>query len=284
MGKFIISGFADEIAPELDKQMTVLKKLGIGFAELRGIDGKNVSDYTAEKMKTVKKRLDKGGIRVSSIGSPIGKIGIDDDFDAHMKKLENTIELAKILETENIRVFSFYIPNGETAEKYRDEVLRRMEKMTAAAKHAGVRLLHENEKGIYGDTAKRCADILESVGSDSLAAVFDPANFVQCGQKTYPDAYEMLKPYIIYMHIKDAKSDGSVVPAGSGCGEVEKIISALDAAGYEGFLSLEPHLADFAGFAELEKDGSLDKLPEGGEKTFTVAYNALKKILDNIKQ
>lgn len=284
MGKFIISGFADEIAPELDKQMTVLKKLGIGFAELRGIDGKNVSDYTAEKMKTVKKRLDKGGIRVSSIGSPIGKIGIDDDFDAHMKKLENTIELAKILETENIRVFSFYIPNGETAEKYRDEVLRRMEKMTAAAKHAGVRLLHENEKGIYGDTAKRCADILESVGSDSLAAVFDPANFVQCGQKTYPDAYEMLKPYIIYMHIKDAKSDGSVVPAGSGCGEVEKIISALDAAGYEGFLSLEPHLADFAGFAELEKDGSLEKLPEGGEKTFTIAYNALKKILDNIKQ
>lgn len=284
MGKFIISGFADEIAPELDKQMTVLKKLSIGFAELRGIDGKNVSDYTAEEMKTVKKRLDKGGIRVSSIGSPIGKIGIDDDFDAHMKKLENTIELAKILETENIRVFSFYIPNGETAEKYRDEVLRRMEKMTAAAKRAGVRLLHENEKGIYGDTAKRCADILESVGSDSLAAVFDPANFVQCGQKTYPDAYEMLKPYIIYMHIKDAKSDGSVVPAGSGCGEVEKIISALDAAGYEGFLSLEPHLADFAGFAELEKDGSLDKLPEGGEKTFTVAYNALKKILDNIKQ
>ena len=94
----------------------------------------------------------------------------------------------------------------------------------------------------------------------------------------------MLKPYIIYMHIKDAKSDGSVVPAGSGCGEVEKIISALDAAGYEGFLSLEPHLADFAGFAELEKDGSLDKLPEGGEKTFTIAYNALKKILDNIKQ
>lgn len=284
MGKFIISGFADEIAPELDKQMTVLKKLGIGFAELRGIDGKNVSDYTAEEMKTVKERLDKDGIRVSLIGSPIGKIGIDDDFDAHMKKLENTIELAKILETENIRVFSFYIPNGETAEKYRDEVLRRMEKMTAAAKHAGVRLLHENEKGIYGDTAKRCADILESVGSDSLAAVFDPANFVQCGQKTYPDAYEMLKPYIIYMHIKDAKSDGSVVPAGSGCGEVEKIISALDAAGYEGFLSLEPHLADFAGFAELEKDGSLEKLPEGGKKTFTVAYNALKKILDNIKQ
>lgn len=284
MGKFIISGFADEIAPELDKQMMVLKKLGIGFAELRGIDGKNVSDYTAEEMKTVKKSLDKGGIRVSSIGSPIGKIGIDDDFDVHMKKLENTIELAKILETENIRVFSFYIPNGESAEKYRDDVLRRMEKMTAAAKRAGVRLLHENEKGIYGDTAKRCADILESVGSDSLAAVFDPANFVQCGQKTYPDAYEMLKPYIIYMHIKDAKSDGSVVPAGSGCGEVEKIISALDAAGYEGFLSLEPHLADFAGFDELEKDGSLEKLPEGGEKTFTVAYNALKKILDNIKQ
>ncbi len=283
MNKFIVSGFADEISRDLDIQISVLNKLGIGYVEPRFIDAKNVSDYTTEEMKYVKRRLDRGGIKVSSIGSPIGKIGIEDDFDAHMKKLENTLELAKILETDYIRVFSFYTPSDENKGKYRDAVLKRMEKMVSAAKKAGITLLHENEKGIYGDNAERCADILESIGSDALGAVFDPANFVQCGQETYPEAFEMLKSHIRYMHIKDAKDDGSVVPAGYGSGRVADIISELSGAGYNGFLSLEPHLTEFDGFAELEKNGiKLEKSADGGEKAFTAAHEALLAILNKI--
>lgn len=283
MNKFVISGFADEISRDLDIQISVLNKLGISYIEPRFIDAKNVSDYTAEEMKYVKRRLDRGGIKVSSIGSPIGKLGIDDDFDGHMKKLENTLELAKILETDYIRVFSFYTPSDVDKEKYRDEVLKRMNKMVSAAKEAGITLLHENEKGIYGDNAERCADILESIGSDALGAVFDPANFVQCGQETYPEAFEKLKNHIRYMHIKDAKEDGSVVPAGYGSGRVEDIISELARAGYNGFLSLEPHLTEFDGFSELEKDGiKLEKSADGGEKAFTAAHDALKALLNKI--
>lgn len=282
MSKFIFSGFADEISPELDVQISVLNKLGIGYMEMRGVNGKNVSDYTPEEIKEIKKTLDAGGIKVSSVGSPIGKIGVNDDFDAHMAKLKNVIEIAKILETKYIRMFSFYPEKGQNPDECRDEVLRRIKAMVELAKENDIILLHENEKDIYGEDAKRCLDVLESVNEANLRAVFDPANFVQCKQETYPEAYNMLKDYVVYVHIKDADEDGTVVPAGKGLGHVKEIITELHKAGYEGFLSLEPHLGNFVGFNDLEIDGTISELPDGGEKSFTVAYNAIKKIVDEV--
>lgn len=282
MSKFIFSGFADEISPELDVQISVLNKLGIGYMEMRGVNGKNVSDYTPEEMKEIKKTLDKGGIKVSSVGSPIGKIGVNDDFDAHMAKLRNTIEIAKILETKYIRMFSFYPEKGQDLAECRDEVMRRIKAMVEVAKENDIILLHENEKDIYGEMAKGCLDVLETINDDNLRAVFDPANFVQCKQETYPEAYNMLKDHVVYMHIKDAIEDGTVVPTGKGLGHVKEIITALHKAGYEGFLSLEPHLGNFVGFSDLEIDGTISELPDGGEKSFTIAYNAIKKIVDEV--
>ncbi len=279
MSWFILSGFADEIAPDLKTQIEVLNRLDIHWLEMRGVNGKNVSDYTPEEMREIGKQLGSGGIRVSSIGSPIGKINICDGFDEHFEKFKNTVELAKVLETEYIRIFSFFMPEGEKPEKYRDEVLGRMSRFVKYAERMGITLLHENEKGIYGDTAPRCLDILESIGSERLRAVFDPANFVQCGQKTYPEAYEMLKPYISYMHVKDSKKDGEVVPSGMGDGCVREIYKALARDGYCGFASLEPHLTNFVGFSELEASGHLESLPEGGEKCFTAAAEAIRKII-----
>ena len=282
MSEFILSGFGDEIAPEIEIQAAVLKKLGIHYLEMRGVNRKNVSDYTPEEMKKISRQLEESDIRVSSIGSPLGKIKITDSFEEHLEKLKNTIELAKILDTRYIRVFSFFIPKDENVEKYRDEVLNRMNSFVRLAEKSGITLLHENEKDIYGDTAPRCLDVLESIGSTHLRAVFDPANFVQCGQKTYPDAYNLLKPYIEYMHIKDARADGTVVPSGMGEGQLKDIFKALDRDGYKGFISLEPHLGNFVGFNELEIDGSISKLPDGGEKCFAVAAAAIRKIIDSL--
>ena len=143
-------------------------------------------------------------------------------------------------------------------------------------------LLHENEKGIYGDTAARCADIMRELYSDSFKAVFDPANFVQCGEDT-KNAYNLMQDYIEYIHIKDAKnSDGTVVPAGMGDGNVEWLMKQLFENGYHGFLSLEPHLGSFEGLNALENGDIMKNLPEGGEGTFTLAFNALNKILENV--
>lgn len=279
---FILSAFADEIDAMLDAQIEGIKRHGINYIEVRGIDGKNVADYIPEEMKNVKNRLDKRNVKISAIGSPMGKIGINDDFDDHLAKFKNTLELARILETKYIRLFSFYIPNGENPKKYRDEVLRRMNEFVKAAKGSGIILLHENEKNIYGDTAERCLDIMESIGSDILRATFDPANFVQCGETTYPYAYEMLKEHIEYMHIKDAKNDGAVVPSGEGIGHIKEILGNLKCRDYDGFLSLEPHLGDFGGLAELEKNDNYKNLPKASEKTFALAVNSLKNILNEI--
>lgn len=283
MAEFTLSGFADEIDPMLRVQMEELNKLKIGYIELRGVDGRNISDYTPAEAKELKTRLDGHGIRVSAIGSPIGKIQITDPMEPHLAQFRTLLETAKVLEAPYIRLFSFFIPKGQPAADFRDEVLRRMNQFVNAAKGSGVMLLHENEKDIYGDTADRCLDIIESVGSDNLRVTFDPANFVQVGEETYPRAWQMLSPYVEYMHIKDALPDGSVVPAGHGAGHLKELLTALVEADYKGFLSLEPHLGNFQGFASLELDDSLAQLPDGGPKTFGVAADALRKLLKEVE-
>ena len=275
-----MSGFSDEINKDVDIQFTVLNKLGIKYFEPRGINGTNVSDLTIDEAKALKEKMDKYGIEVSSIGSPIGKIKITDDFGSHKEKLIHTIQIAKILGSKYIRIFSFFIPDGEY-DKYKDEVLRRMKEMANIAEEMDIMLLHENEKGIYGDVADRCKEIFDYVNSPNLRGVFDMANFVQCGETTYPYAFNLLRPHIEYMHIKDALySDGSVVPPGYGDGKVKEIIGELKASGYDGFYSMEPHLGSFEGLADLELTDEMEKLPEGGEGTFTLAFNAFMKILE----
>lgn len=245
-----VSCFADEIAESLDRQIEVLSRLGISYVELRSADGINVSDFTMNFAKEVKKKLDQANIRISAIGSPIGKIGINDDFDAHLQKLSHTEQMADIFETPYIRMFSFYIPENYAAADCRSEVLFRTEAMIAEAAHNNITLLHENEKGIYGDNASRCLDLMQQFAGKHFSCTFDFANFIQCSQDPL-EAYEMLSPYISYVHVKDALfATREVVPAGTGDGHLPEIFQKLDASGYHGFLSLEPHLANFSG--ELE--------------------------------
>ncbi len=277
-----ISGFSDEISDDIKTQFEVLNKLGIKYFEVRGVSGKNISELGADEVKSLKAEMDKYGIQVSSVGSPIGKIKLTDDFDEHFEMFKNVVKTAKSLGTKYIRMFSFYHDGGEWSASEREAVLERLRKMIAYAKEEGVVLLHENEKEIYGDIAERCLDLMQELYCDNFKAVFDPANFVQCGQDT-KEAYDMLGKYIEYMHIKDAKfADGTVTPSGYGDGNVEYILKKVFDGGYDGFLSLEPHLGNFTGFAALENNDVAKDLPSGGEGTFTLAFNALNKILKRI--
>ncbi len=278
--KFVLSGFADEIDADLNVQMDVLDQLEIKYIEMRGVNGKNLTDYTLEEVKEFKKQLDERGFRLSAVGSPIGKIGINDDFAPHLEKFRHTLKIAEIMDTKYIRMFSFFIPKGEDPAQYRDEVLNRWRAFLEAAEGTGITLLHENEKDIYGDTPERCLDLVESLNNESFRLTFDPANFVQCDIEVYPKSFEMLKDHIEYMHIKDAKFDGhQVVPSGQGDGKIKEVLDALKEMGYQGFLSLEPHLGNFVGFADLEPGTVGADLPEGGAKQFIVAVNALRKLL-----
>ena len=223
--------------------------------------------------------MEAAGLKVWSIGSPLGKIGIGDDFEAHLVKFKHTLEVAKVLECNNIRMFSFYLPGDKEPELYKEEVFYRLRAMVEAAKGSGIDLCHENEKGIYGDNAKRCLEIHQAV--PELKGIFDPANFIQCGQDTL-EAWELLHPYIKYLHIKDALESGMVVPAGAGIGHLQEIVNKFRAQGGAN-VTIEPHLTVFEGLRELEgKDREIKvaefKYPDA-DTAFDVACNALKALL-----
>jgi len=281
MAKFILSGFSDEIDKDLNIQISELKKNDINHMEIRGVNGKSVIEYTLDEIKEIKKLLDSEGISVSAVGSPIGKINITDRFEAHLDLFKHTLEIAGILCSKYIRMFSFYIPEDRNAQDFRDEVLERWNRFVETAKGTGIILAHENEKGIYGDTPESCVDIIKSMNCSYVRAVFDPANFIQCGVETYPKAYSMLKPYIEYMHIKDALFDtGKVVPSGMGDGRIKEILSDINMS-FDGemFLSLEPHLGSFEGLEALETDIDISSMEKGGPAKFAIAVKALRKVM-----
>lgn len=273
MDRMTLSGFADEISPDLDVQLETLAAEGIRYLELRGIWGKGVLSLSDEELARAKQAMDARGIGVSAIGSPIGKIGIKDDFAAHLVAFRRALEVARYMGAPYIRLFSFFMPHGEDPLRYRDEVMQRMRALVEAAAGSGIMLLHENEKDIYGMPADRCVDILRTVNSPQLRATFDPANFVQAGEHPYDECFPKLRPYIQYMHIKDALlKDGSNVPAGEGDGQIPQIMRALHESGWTGFLSLEPHLV------RAERMGGFT-----GPERFHVAAEALRKILNALQ-
>lgn len=285
MAEFILSAFSDEIDPDLEIQMDVLSQHAINYIEIRGVNGRNIIEHSLKEVKEVKKRFDDRGFKISAIGSPIGKIGIRDDFAPHLDRFKHVLETAVILEAPSIRVFSFYIPEDADKAGSRAEVMRRLRSFVEASEGSGVNLLHENEKGIYGDTAERCLDIMRTVDSANMSLVFDPANFIHCGETTYPDAYKMLEKYIVYMHVKDARfHDRRTVPAGAGDGRIGEILLEIDKS-REGrfFLSLEPHLGNLDGLPELEPDSPGFGLEEGGPMKFALAAQELKKTVEAVK-
>ena len=287
-GYEFLSGFADEIAPDLTTQLESINKLGMHYIEMRGVDGNNLIYHDDTKVKEIKARLDDAGVKLSALGSPLGKIGIDDAFEPHFEEFKRAVEIAHMMETRNIRMFSFYVPEDH-GENIRERVFERLESFLEYAKAEDICLLHENEKGIYGEKAPECREIMNAFGGDHFRAIFDFANFVQAGQDTL-EAYEMLKDYIAYIHIKDAVSgSGKVVPSGFGDGNVKEILSRLFSKGFEGFLSIEPHMFDFEGFAGLETGSrKLPAFEEGrklsGFEAFSLAHDSLLTILEEIRR
>ncbi|WP_349304863.1 sugar phosphate isomerase/epimerase family protein [Paenibacillus sp. Marseille-Q4541] len=285
-----ISGFSDEISADFDTQLEVVSKLGMHYLSLRGIDGRNIGDYTLEEIESdVLPRLKKFGIGVSSIGSPIGKIFIQDEdaFTNQKEMLDRLCRISNLLECKYIRIFSFYIPKGEDPDQYRDVVIQKIKEFTTIAEEYNIILLHENEKDIFGDIARRCDEMLSSVNSRYFKAIFDFANFVQCGEDTQ-DCYDLLKDQIAYIHIKDAvKSDNQNVVCGTGEGQIQSILSQALRSGYQGFLTLEPHLVLFDSLKDLELDKAEEVIKDNkglnGAEGYKLQYEALLQILEHIE-
>lgn len=288
--KIVISGFADEIHPELDRQLEVLKRLGMDHICLRAADGKGIAEFTLEEFQQkVQLRLEQAGVKVSSLGSPIGKIGIDDD-EAYAKQLQQLETLCQICQScgcRYIRMFSFWMPKEQNPDDYTDKVLEKLAGFAKVAEKYDVILIHENEKDIYGDTAARCKVILDRLASPHFKAAFDFANFVQCGEDP-EQCWELLKDQVVYIHIKDAvRGNNENVLCGTGDGKIPQLLKQIIRQdGYQGFLTLEPHLVLFDTLQSLETEDASkviasNKAKDGAEG-FTMQYNALVDILNAI--
>jgi 3-dehydroshikimate dehydratase len=263
-----LSAFADEISQNPIEQVDVLSEHGIKHIEFRAIHGTNVLDLTEAQHVEYRDLLESRGFALSAIGSPIGKIRIHEPFEEHLERFARAMDLADFYHTPRIRVFSFYMPPGDDPSSHRAAVLSRMTELTRRASARGITLLLENEKGIYGDTAARVADIIETVDSTYLVHAFDPANYLEVGQPV-DEAWSRLRAYVKHFHVKDfdTKTHRNV-PAGAGDGQIPRFLGDAVARGYEGFCVLEPHLVI------AEKSFGYT-----GPERFADAANALKQIL-----
>lgn len=270
-----VAAFADEASKALDGQIAAMKRNGISLLEIRFVDAENISVITAEKAREIRRALDDHGLSVWSIGSPTGKIKISDDFAPHFDSFRHQLELADILGAKHYRLFSFY-ETDESASCF-DRVCERLERFVDASRGSDMVLCHENEKGIYGDIASRCVKLHQAI--PALKAVFDPANFLQCGEVILP-AWEKLAPYVEYLHIKDCNAEGKVVPPGSGLGNLPELLKRYAAQGGS-VCTLEPHLTKFIGLDKLENGEKTESAFSfaNSDEAFDAAASALNKMI-----
>ena len=265
-----LCAFADEYSPNLLEQIEGLKTNGITYIELRNVDGKNVLDLTLEEAQIVYETLKCNGIEVWSIGSPIGKVDINCDFEVYKEKVHHICKLANIFKTDKIRMFSFF----HSYEK-KELVFKYLQKMCEIAKNYNVKLHHENEKDVFGDTVDRVSEIMQNVSG--LYYIFDPANYIQCGQDCAL-GLEKLFTTTGYFHIKDVISEtGQLVPAGYGDGKIKEMLTMVNR---DIVLTIEPHLAVFEGYANIDNTEMNHKFVFSSNKeAFNFAVESIKKLL-----
>lgn len=245
--KVKISGFYDEASGKLDKQLALIKKLGEKYICPRSVDGKNIAEFTADEfIRDIKPKLDNAGVLVSSLGSPIGKVGIDDEegFARQKLQLAQLIKIAQAVNCRYIRIFSFFYGEADPSQ-CRDKVISRLKEFLEIAAGSGVKLMHENEKKVYGDTPERVMELYNALKGENFALCFDASNYVQCGIDP-ASAFDTLQPYTDYYHIKDCSKYNVEVPVGTGKGCYEYILARLAQSGYEGFMTMEPHTLKYA--------------------------------------
>ena len=241
-----LSAFADEVTEDFRGQVEYLAQEKVGYIEPRFINKKNIMDLNQGELKEARQMIQDHGLKVSAIGSPIGKVKLDEPFELHLDKFKHAVELAQFFETPFIRMFSYYAPEGKNIDDYRDQVMERMAAKIDVLQDADVTMVHENEAHIYGHSAENCADLIKTVGSPKLALAYDPANFVW-GEKltnNVETCWPVMKPYVVHIHIKDWKlgsADIGSIP-GQGDGQIKELLAELAALNYDGCMTMEPHL------------------------------------------
>jgi sugar phosphate isomerase/epimerase len=260
------TGFADEAADSIERQIEVTKELGWQYIEARNIDGKNLTDISEEKFDEVYEKLEKNDIKINCFGSAVANWAKDprqeESYTQSLAELKRAIPRMQKLGTKMIRGMSFGIPrdlpprNPELEEK----ILNHLKKMVGMCEAAGITYVHENCMNYFSQSYEHMEILLKEIKSPNFKIVFDTGNPLMAdnrmGDKPYQkqsswEAYQTLKDRIAYVHIKDGtylKETNGIFPEmnygfpGEGNGQVKKIVKDLLQNGYNGGFSIEPHM------------------------------------------
>jgi L-ribulose-5-phosphate 3-epimerase len=251
-----LSVLTDEVSANFVEALDWAVRNGFKHVEVRMVDGANVSNLSDADVDRAKKEIDRRGLRVSAIASPLFKCALDparpvesgdlfgnkeEDLPTHMKKLPRAIAIAKKLGTKNIRIFSFW--REKDPARYMAEIVDHLKKAAAVAEKEGVLLLQENENACNGGYAEEVAEIVRRVNSPAMRVLWDPGNENYGGRSCYPEGYEKVKGLFAHVHLKDsvtgADGKAACVPIGQGGTPLRDQIRALEKDGYAGLYTLE---------------------------------------------
>ena len=259
---FKLAVITDEITQDFGRALEIAaKEFRLGSVELRELWGKNIMKLDPKETGEAKRLLEKYGLRVSSIASPIFKVdwpgapvskygpkrdqfGADFTFKQQDELLERGLELARTFNTDSVRIFDFW--RLEDQKPHRAAIDEKLIEAATRAGKRGVTLLLENEHSCNTATGAEAARILAAIRLPSYKLNWDPGNAAARGETPFPDGYARLpKDRIGYMHCKDVvrKPDGATEWAAMGRGIIDYVgqFRALQRDGYAGVLSLETH-------------------------------------------
>ncbi|WP_274361959.1 sugar phosphate isomerase/epimerase family protein [Paenibacillus thermotolerans] len=254
----------DEVSERYEEALDWAAEQGLAHVEVRIVNGRNAAQLSDEQAHEVRRLAEARGLYISAIASPLFKCALDpsrpvasgdtfgqpeESVEAHHEKLSRVIAIAKILGTERIRIFSFW--REEHPELHREEIVRHLSLAAKVAEEEGVKLLLENEPSCNGGVAEEVADLVRSVDSPALRALWDPGNEAYAGKEAYPAGYGAVKELIGHVHLKDAhfgrNGEARCVPLGSGDVPVIAQLRALAADGYDGLYTIETHFIPACG-------------------------------------
>lgn len=255
-----LTGFADEASTAIEEQIRATKELGWANIEARNIGDANIHDISDREFDRVAGLLDDEGIHINCFGSAIANWGqkITDSFDKSLEQTARAIPRMQRLGTKLVRIMSFAILKEREAEdQMEEERFRRVAQIVSLFRDAGIQPVHENCMNYGGMGHAYTLRLLEHV--PELKLVFDTGNPVFTDDPTRPKPYpkqsawqfyQHVKDHIAYVHIKDGcwdytAEDGGMCFsfAGEGQGDVRAIVKDLLDSGYDGGISMEPHIA-----------------------------------------
>ena len=253
-----LTGFADEASAGIDGQIKATKELGWTNIEARSVDGKNLHDIADREFDVVSGKLRDAGIQVNCFGSAIANWGkhIDQPFDSSLEEAKRAIPRMKRLGSRLIRIMSFAVLKDRGPEdQMEEERFRRLRTLHKMFADEGLTVVHENCMNYGGMGWTYTMKLIENI--PGLKLVFDTGNPVSsddCSKKPpYPkqsswEFYSHVKEHVAYVHVKDGiwdpeKKSATWTFPGEGQGDVRRIVKDLLARGYEGGISIEPHIA-----------------------------------------